>query len=469
VKIRIKLIVTAIILLSFSLHAQKPIWQLAPLNFIPDARSQDAQQVQDDVYSIDDLYYDDNGMYAGVVADGLINTRKWTVEDINDPDFPGTVHEYDANDNLVRLSFYDTGVMDRSFEYHYNKSNLVTTALTDGKVTSTYSYNAKNRLTVFVNLNPLNAHTKEFKYRQDGEFLKVTQLRITEDGNNKQNETSELHFLNGLEVFNSTKTTQNTYEFDHHNNWISKTILYAGELEPITDSRTITYHSERPKAEELSIIKDFINDDVTQPTFHLKVNGEESEIFTLKHVPSVDAVFIYNNLTGDYFYALDKMKSSYALKTVYSVKGAYAATPYIAIYVENDLIILDRNIQLDNSQIATAMFGIARVFYDKISGMTYFHMNALYDDMPIVPLQKIDQVIKAFYVITNEDTLVIVDKGVSVFDNRDVVVKYLENGNPVIVIDGVPSYILPPFETMTRNLIGSADDYINGDLFEKAP
>ena len=465
-KIVTQLIITAIILLSLSLHAQKPIWQLAPLNFIPDARSQNAQQVQGDVYSINDLYYDDNGMYAGVVADGLINTRKWTVEDINEPDFPGAVREYDANNNLVRLIFYDAGVLDRSFEYQYNKSNLVTTALTDGKVTSTYSYDAKNRLTVFVNLNPLNAHTKEFKYRQDGELLKVTQVRITEDGKKQKNETSELHFLNGLEVYNSTKTTQNTYEFDHRNNWISKTILYAGEQESITDFRTITYHSERPKAEELSVIKFFINGDVKQPTFQLKVNGQESEIFTLKHVPAVDAVFIYNNLTGDYFYALDTMKSSQALKTVYSVKGAYAATPYIAIYVENDLIILDRNMQLDNSQIATAMFGIARVFYDKISGMTYFHMNALYDDMPIVPLQKIDQAIKAFYVITNEDSLLIVDKGVSVFDNRDVVVKYLENGNPVIVIDGVPSYVLPPFETMTRNRIGLANDYISGDLFD---
>jgi hypothetical protein len=464
-----QLLVIVIMLLSLTLHAQKPVWQLAPLNFIPDAQSKDALQVQGDVYSIDDLYYDDHGIYVGIAVNGLIQNRKWTFEDINDPDFPGAVREYDANNNLVQLTFYDAGILGRSFEYVYNKLGLVTTMLTDGKVTSTYSYDTKNRLASFVNLDPLNAHTKKFTYRQDGELLKVTQLRITEDGKKQKKETSELHFLNGLEVYNSTKATQNTYKFDHHNNWIAKTAFYPGEQEPTIEYRTITYHSERPKAEELSIIKDFINDDVTQPTFHLKVNGEESEIFTLKHVPAVDAVFIYNTMTGDYFYALDDMKVSYALKTVYSVKGAYAASPYIIIYIENDFIILDRNVLVDRNQITTAMLGIARVFYDKVSGMTYFHLNALYDDMPIVPLVKIDEAKKAFYVITNEDTLVIVDKGVSMFDNRDVVIKYLENGNPVIVIDEVPSYVLPPFETMTRNRIGFAEAYVSGNLFKKAP
>ncbi|AGC75763.1 YD repeat-containing protein [Nonlabens dokdonensis] len=464
-----KIIAITIVLLNLSVNAQKPFWQHAPLNFIPDARRLDAQQVQGDVYTIDDLYFDVNGNYAGVNMDGLIQNKIWTVDDINDPDFPGAVREYDVNNNLVKLTFYDAGVLDRSFEYVYNKSGLITTALTDGEVTSTYSYDAQNRLSVFVNLNPLNAHTKKFTYKQDGALLKVTQLRITKDGSKQKKETSELHFLNGLEVFNSNKTYQNTYEFDHHNNWISKTVLYPGEKEPISDYRTITYHSERPKAEELTIIKDFINNDVTQPIFTLKVNGKESDIFTLKHVPAVNAVFVYNNLTGDYFYALDDMKSSYALKTVYHVKSAYAATPYIAIYIENDLIVLDRNMILDNSQIVTAMLGIARVFYDKVSGMTYFHLNALYDDVPIVPLAKVDETKKAFYVITNEDTLVIVDKGVSMFDNRDVVVKYLENGNPVMVIEGMPSYVLPPFETMTRNRIGIADAYVSGDLFEKAP
>lgn len=464
-----KIIAITIVLLNLSVNAQKPFWQQAPLNFIPDARRLDAQQVQGDVYSIDNLFYDDKGNYAVVNVDGLIQNKIWTADDINDPDFPGAVREYDVNNNLVKLTFYDAGVLDRSFEYVYNNLGLVTTALTDGEVTSTYSYDAKNRLSVFVNLDPLNAHTKKFKYKQDGELLKVTQLRITKDGKKKKTEISELHFLNGLEVYNSNKTFQNTYEFDHHDNWISKTVLYAGDKEPKTDYRKITYHSERPKAEELTIIKDFINNDVTQPIFTLKVNGKESDIFTLKHVPAVNAVFIYNNLTGDYFYALDDMKSSYALKTVYHVKSAYAATPYIAIYIENDLIVLDRNMILDNSQIVTAMLGIARVFYDKVSGMTYFHLNALYDDMPIVPLAKVDQAQKAFYVITNEDTMVLVDEGVSMFDDREVVFKYLENGNPVVVIDGKPLYVLPPFETMTRNIIGIAAPYVSGDLFDVAP
>jgi hypothetical protein len=33
--------------------------------------------------------------------------------------------------------------------------------------------------------------------------------------------------------------------------------------------------------------------------------------------------------------------------------------------------------------------------------------------MPIVPLAKADELKKAFYVITNEDTMVLVDEGVS--------------------------------------------------------
>ncbi len=465
----INITVAIIALVSMLSFAQQPSWQQAPLNFIPDALRHDAQQVQGDVYSIDNLYYDHDGFYTGVAVNGLISDRKWTINDINEPDFPGAVREYDAANNLVKLTFYDAGILDRTFEYVYNKAGLITSALTDGKVTSTYTYDSKNRLTGFVNLDPLNAHTKKFKYKQDGELLKVTQLRITKDGKKENTETSELHFLNGLEVYNSNKTIQNTYEYDHRGNWIAKTFLYANEQETTTQQRTITYHSERPKAEELTVIKDFKNDDLTQPIFTLKVNGTDSDLFTLRHVPALDVVFIYNNLTGDYFYALDTMKVSYALKTVYSVKSAYAATPYIAVYMENDLVLLDKSALLDNSDLVTTMFGIARVFYDKSTGHSYFHLNALYDDMPIVPLAKVDEAQKAFYVITNEDTMVLVDEGVSMFDDREVVFKYLENGNPVVVIDGKPLYVLPPFETMTRNIIGIAAAYVSGDLFDVAP
>jgi hypothetical protein len=56
-------------------------------------------------------------------------------------------------------------------------------------------------------------HTKKFKY--DGELLKVTQLRITKDLAKKEKENLRAALLlNGLEVYNSNKIVQNTYEYD---------------------------------------------------------------------------------------------------------------------------------------------------------------------------------------------------------------------------------------------------------------
>lgn len=447
-------------------HAQKPAWLAAPLNFIPDAQRLAAQQVQGDVYSIDDMYYDETGSYLGNAVKGLVLDRNWTEADVNEPDFPGSVRVYNDAGLLTTLTFYKNGVLERRFAYTYNPAGLVLTVTTDGTLSSTYVYDAQNRLIAFKNLDPTNSHTKNFSYKQDGNILKVKQVRIVASG---KKEMSELHFKNGLEVYDSAKTYQNHYMFDSHANWISKTYVPTGQQDPVTINRTITYHSERPKAAALTVVKDFKNGDLAKPIYSLQVKGASSDLFKLTHLPALQVVFVYNTITGDYFYAMDKEPTNAAIKTTLPVKGAYVASPFVVIYNENGLFILDQNRVLDNSTIATATLGNARVFYDHSTSSTYIDLDIINNDMAIVPIEKMNSNATAYYVITNEETLVLVDKGVAVLENREAVFKFLENGNPVIVIDGLPRYELPPFQTMTVNIIDAAQPYSGGELFNEPP
>ena len=462
----IKLLFFYIFLFSTSIFAQKHNWQQAPLNFIPDARLHDAQQVRGDVYSIDNMFYDKNGHFIGVASGELIRNRDWKVSDINEPDFPGVLRAYDTKNNLVKLSFYKAGLLDVIFEYKYNESGFVIEALTDGIITSTYAYDEKNRLSTFTNLNPLNTHTKKFTYRNEGDLLKVTQIRITSENDM---ELSELHFLNGLEVYNSTKNSQNTYNFDNHGNWISKTYQQNNEEQPRTQRRVITYHSERPKAEVISLIKEYKENDSNKPYFSILVNDEPSNLFTVSQISELDAIFIYNTFTGDYFYVLDNKKPQKAFRTTFNVNSLYAATPFIAISNEKGIFILDKNKVFTNSTIASAKLGDANVFYEKSTGITYIHLDKLNKDLPVVPLEKVETAQTAFYIITNEKIMFLVDKGVSMFDDKKVEIKYLENGNSVAVIDGLPKYILPPLESITLNIIDQAKVYETGTLYDKVP
>ena len=459
----------AFLFLSVSTFAQKPQWQQAPLNFIPDARSQDAQQVTGDVYSIDNMYYDNTRNYIGVAIKGLIEDRNWTLADINEPSFPGVIREYDSDKNLTKLTYYKDGEIDVVFDYKYNKAGYVIEAYTDGKLSSTYAYDAKNRLTNFTNLNPINKHTKKFSYIIDGELVKVSQVRIFLENNKEKKETSELHFLNGLEVYNSTRNIQNRYEYDSKGNWISKTIQQNNDAKPTTENRIITYYSQRPKAEALTLIKEYEDTNSAKPNFSLLVNGKSSSLFTIKEVPELAAIFIYNTITGDYFYVIDDAKPDTTNKTEFNVKAAYAATLFIAIYNEEGVFILDENKLITSETINTSMLGNARIFYNKPTGITYMDLDVLNNEMAIVPIEKINSNLTAFYIITKEEMLVLVDKGISMFDNKKVEIKFLENGNPVAIIEGSPKYILPPFETMTVNIIGEAYPYESGTLYDEVP
>lgn len=464
-----KISIFCIMLFSVSIFAQKSNWQQAPLNFIPDSRLQDAQQVSGDVYSIDNLFYDRNGLYIGTAAGELIENRNWTASDINEKDFPGVLRAYDVNNNLTKLSFYKDGAIDVVYEYKYNGFGLVIEALTDGITTSTYAYDEKNRLSTFTNLNPLNPHTKRFSYKQVGDLIKVTQIRISIQNKKEKKETSELHFQNGLEVYNSEKNIQNTYELDNHGNWISKTYQQNNEQQPRTQRRFITYYSERPKAEAISLIKEYKENDSTKPYYSILVNNEPSNLFTISQISELNAIFIYNTITGDYFYALDDIKTQKSFKAKFNVKSVSAATPYIAIYNEKGIFILDKNRVFTNATITSAKLGDARVFYEKSMGITYFHLDKISKDLPIVPIEKVETEQTAFYLITNEKIMFLVDKGVSMFDDKKVEIKYLYNGNTVAVIDGIPKYILPPFNTITLNIIGQAKVYETGVLYDKVP
>lgn len=464
-----KLLFFYIFLFSANIFAQKHNWQEAPLNFIPDARLHDAQQVKDDVYSIDNMFYDKNGHFIGVASGELIENRDWKVSDINEPDFPGVLRAYDIKNNLVKLSFYKAGLLDVIFEYKYNESGLVIEALTDGIITSTYAYDEKNRLSTFTNLNPLNTHTKKFTYRNEGDLLKVTQIRISTQDKKEKKKASELHFLNGLEVYSSTKNSQNTYVFDNHGNWISKTYQQNNEEQPKTQKRVITYHSERPKSEAISLIKEYKENDINKPYYSILVNDEPSNLFTVNQISELDAIFIYNTITGDYFYTLDDIKPQRAFRTQFGVISVFAATPIIAIYNEKGDFILDENKVFTNSTIASAKLGNASVFYEKSTGITYIHLDKLNKDLPIVPLEKVETKNTAFYLISNENKLSLVDKGVSIFEDNKVEIKYLEKGNLVVVIDGKPKYILPPARSITLNSIDQAKPYESGTLYDQVP
>ena len=461
-----RLSLLVIMLFSASIFAQKYNWQQAPLNFIPDSRLQDAQQVSGDVYSIDNMFYDKNGLYIGVVSGSLIEKRNWTASDINEPEFPGVLRAYDADNNLTKLTFYKAGVIDVVFEYKYNASGLVTEALTDGVVSSTYTYDENNRLSTFTNLNPQNKHTKKFAYKQDGDVLKVIQIRISTE---LDMETSELHFLNGLEVYDSTKNNQHMYDFDHHGNWISKTFQQNNEKQPRTQKRVITYHSERPKAEAISLIKEYKENDINKPFYSVQVNNEPSNLFSISKISELDAIFIYNTITGDYFYALDDIKPQKAFRTSFGVKSVFAATPVIAINNEKGDFILDKNRVFTKSTITSARLGDATVFYEKSTGVTYIHLDKIRQATPIVPLEKVESELTAFFLISNENKLSLVDKGVSMFEDNKVEIKYLEKGNLIVVIDGKPTYVLPPAGNITMNIIDQAKPYESGTLYDQVP
>lgn len=464
-----KLLLLVVLLFSASILAQKNNWQQAPLNFIPDARSLEAQQVNGDVYSIDNMYYDISGSYLGEAKKGIVDDRLWNVDAINEPDFPGVLRAYDDNNNLTKLSFYKKGKIDVVFEYKYNQLGYVTEVLSNGKISSTYSYDSKNRLTTFVNLDSLNTHTKKFTYKQEGDLIKVTQIRITPENKKEKKETSDLHFLKGLEVYNSTKNIQNTYEYDNHGNWISKTFQHNNEEQPRTQKRIITYHSERPKAEVIKLIKEYQENDRGKPIYSILINGKSHNLFTISEIPELKSIFIFNTITGDYFYVIDDAIPTTTTKTEFNVKPAYVASPFIAIYKDDKVFVLDENKVFTSQTMATTMLGDARIFYNKPTGVTYMDLDVVNNHMAIVPIEKINSNLTAFYLITNEEMLVLVDQGISMFDNKKVEIKYLENGNPVAIIEGTPKYILPPFETMTVNIIGEAYPYKSGTLYDEVP
>lgn len=63
----------------------------------------------------------------------------------------------------------------------------------------------------------------------------------------------------------------------------------------------------------------------------------------------------------------------------------------------------------------------------------------------------------------------LVDKGIFMFEDNKVELKYLEKGNIVVIINGKPKNILPPARSITLKTRGQAKGYESGTLYDKVP
>ncbi|MFC7358298.1 hypothetical protein ACFQO1_11410 [Jejudonia soesokkakensis] len=438
-------------------------WEIAPVN--PSVESDYNSKLVKGKYAIIsyDIYNEDGskwGTNSGKIHD------PYTLEEAKAK--KSIFKKLDSKGQLIEMRTY-WGDTEKITTYTYNSKGLLTNQKSP-TYNYDYEYDSQGRVSkyVFTNFDRNETSIKTYTYKKEGGLLKVIEETT---GTGYFQPYYESHYKDGLQVF--TKKDKNSpgfthiYTYDDRGNWITHQYdanpgTYTGKID-----RTITYWDEitNPNA-KFEVISKIISPDYGDMTApYVFLNGEKIIIPTDK-------------ATGDTFiFYVPQTKTHYAAVDAYSKsKNTLNYKHDVIKLASNSEVVLFRNNGYFNL-IENGKLVSGEKNYSNAYGTLIYHLEGT-DTTYIIP-EYSDE--------TKRGVPGYLKKGPSLFYLRDVASdkyhlvengnfvdyskidgnwRFLENGDPVISVDGKPTYILSGYYDAKNNAVMQAKKYTSEKIKE---
>lgn len=369
--------------------------------------------------------------------------------------------EYDSRGNIIRFKYKSSS----EYNYQFNTNNLLVYEKNTYGEEKTHKYDSQNRIieTVIKKKGVLD-QTRNYSYDKKGNTIIVSSRYVYADGRN--NFTNKRHYRDGILVKEESPsgTYEYTVETDSKGN---KTSFYTAGA---TDSKVFEtfnrYYSDANKSMTIELGYYIPGGLKTGKKLEaVYINGKHAKDIAISKGTKADEKIVYDGLTETYYSVPNFVDTNHTIDTRIPVTNILSKSlPHIN-YAYNGKFInyvhgYNRVKSRDFSFIGPHMIDY-RV--DKSNGITY-----IVDDYKNIKYKEI----KPMRVFTTDTSSIVYNRNLET-DNFFVVVKgkhidyekatfeYLDNGDPVIFIDKVPTYVLNGFPAARENKVYKGSLYNN--------
>lgn len=329
----------------------------------------------------------------------------------------------------------------------------------------THKYDSQNRIieTVIKKKGVLD-QTRNYSYDKKGNTIIVSSRYVYADGRN--NFTNKRHYRDGILV--KEESPSGTYEYavetDSKGN---KTSFYTAGA---TDSKVFEtfnrYYSDVNKSMTIELGYYIPGGLKTGKKLEaVYINGKHAKDIAISKGAKPDEKIVYDGLTETYYSVPNFVDTNHTIDTRIPVTNILSKSlPHIN-YAYNGKFInyvhgYNRVKSRDFSFIGSHMIDY-RV--DKSNGITYIvddYKNIKYKEIKPMRVFTTDTSSIVYNRNLETDNFFVVVKGKHI-DYKKATFKYLDNGDPVIFIDKVPTYVLNGFPAARENKVYKGSLYNN--------
>ncbi len=454
-----KLILLFTFLFSFTVFSQKTDWSNAPKNPIGHKYKKEHYNLKGDIFSSSGKIFNESG---NIVYN--YGTRYYY--DINGKIIGNNYNdtfEFDSNGNISMYK-YKSGSANY---YTYNSKNLLMYEKSTYGDEKTYTYDSQQRLIkTIVNRKGVFYQQRDLTYSNSGDTLIVALQTTKIDGKLWSNST--YYYINGHLV--KEKLTSGTYNYtiktDAYGN---KVDFYASDNPNPKHFKTFNrYYSDANKPAQLTYgYYTSENGGKGEKYETIYINGEQTSDFMISKGVKSNEKVIYDGLTQTYYSLENVIKENHTLETRIPLTNIISqGKPHISYSYNGNFINYVHGLNKVKSR-EFVYLGPHMIDYrvDKNIGRTYIinnYKNLNNSEVKEMNLMTTDTASVLYLRELEKDNFFIVVKGNHI-DYKKARFEYLTNGDPVIIIDEKPLYVLSGFKTAKSNEVLEGKLY-NGEL-----